>query len=130
MHLPVYLAGLILASLVAWACLAAILVYFDPNSSGLAVFILFYLSLLIASTGLFTFTGWLVRRFSQKKILQTGRSANRAVQHLEVSFRQGLFLAALLVAILVLQSQRMLVWWNLLILVGLVGLAEWWLMRR
>lgn len=128
MNLSVLLAGLVLATLLAGACLAAILVYFDPSVSGSLVFILFYLSLLITSTGIFTLIGLFIRRISQKRRFPL--LASRAIRQLEVSFRQGLLLAVILVAALILQSQRILAWWHLIILVGLVGLAEWWLARR
>lgn len=128
MNLSVLLAGLVLATLLAGACLAAILIYFDPTVSGSLVFILFYLSLLITSTGIFTLIGLFIRRISQKRRFPLLPS--RATRQLEISFRQGLLLAVILVAALILQSQRILAWWHLIILVGLVGLAEWWLARR
>ncbi len=128
MNLSVLLAGLVLAVLLAGACLAAILVYFDPIVSGSLIFILFYLSLLIASAGIFTLIGLFIRRVSQKR--RFSLLPSRAIRQLEVSFRQGLLLAVILLAVLILQSQRILAWWHLIILVGLVGLAEWWLSRR
>jgi len=128
MNLSVLLAGLVLSTLLAGACLAAILIYFDPTISGPLVFILFYLSLLITSTGIFTLIGLFIRRISQKRRFPLLPS--RAIRQLEVSFRQGLLLAVILVAALILQSQRILAWWHLIILVGLVGLSEWWLSRR
>ena len=128
MNLSVLLAGLVLATLLAGACLAAILIYFDPIVSGSLIFVLFYLSLLITSTGIFTLIGLFIRRISQKRKFPLLPS--RAIRQLEVSFRQGLLLAIILLAVLILQSQRILAWWHLIILVGLVGLAEWWLARR
>ena len=128
MNLSVLLAGLVLATLLAGACLAAILIYFDPIVSGSLIFVLFYLSLLITSTGIFTLIGLFIRRISQKRKFPLLPS--RAIRQLEVSFRQGLLLAIILLAVLILQSQRILAWWHLIILVGLVGLAEWWLSRR
>jgi len=128
MNFSVLLAGLVLSILLAGACLAAILVYFNPTASGPLIFILFYLSLLIASTGIFTLIGLLIRRISQKRRFPLPIS--RAIRQLEISFRQGLLLAMILVAALILQSQQILAWWHLIILVGLVGLAEWWLSKR
>lgn len=128
MNLSVLLAGLVFATLLAGACLAAILIYFDPIVSGSLIFVLFYLSLLITSTGIFTLIGLFIRRISQKRKFPLLPS--RAIRQLEVSFRQGLLLAIILLAVLILQSQRVLAWWHLIILVGLVGLAEWWLTKR
>jgi len=128
MTLSVYLVGLIGATFLASACLVAILIYFDPTSSDLLIFILFYLSLFIAATGIFTLLGLFIRGISQKRRFPLPLS--RAVRQMEVSFRQGFLLAVILVTALILQSQRILAWWHLLVLVGLVGLAEWWIAKR
>ena len=130
MNLSIYLAGLVLTTLLASACLAAILIYFNPNSSDLLIFILFYLSLFISSTGVFTLSGLIIRWFSQRKTLRLRSSINKIINQLEISFRQGLLLSVILIAVLILQSQRALTWWYLIILVGLVGLIEYWLGRR
>jgi len=128
MNLPVYFIGLIVASLLAGLCLAAILVYFNPSSAGLLILILFYLSLFILSTSIFTLIGLFVRRVSQKQGTRLARI--QAIRHLEVSFRQGLLLSLILITALILQSQRLLTWWHLLILVAVVALSEWWLTRK
>lgn len=128
MNLPVYFIGLIVASLLAGLCLAAVLVYFDPSSAGLLVLILFYLSLFILSTSVFTLIGLFIRRVSQKQ--GTRLAKIQAIRHLEISFRQGLLLSLILITALILQSQRLLTWWYLLILVAIVALAEWWLARK
>ncbi|NQV00583.1 MAG: hypothetical protein HQ537_00440 [Parcubacteria group bacterium] len=130
MNLSIYLAGLVLTTLLASACLVAILIYFNPNSSDLLIFILFYLSLFISSTGVFTLSGLIIRWFSQRKTLRLRSSINKIINQLEISFRQGLLLSVILIAVLILQSQRALTWWYLIILVGLVGLIEYWLGRR
>jgi uncharacterized membrane protein YidH (DUF202 family) len=130
MNLSVYLAGLVLAILLASACLTAILVYFDPSSAGWLILVLFYLSLFIVSTGILTLIGLAIRWFSQKRILRSRSPARRANHQLEISFRQAILLTLILISALILQSQRILAWWHLLVLVGLVGLAEWWLVRR
>ena len=128
MNLSGYLAGLILVVFLAIACLTAILVYFAPQTSSAFVFSLLYLALLISSAGIFTLIGFFIRQISRKK--RVPLSQGQMVRNLEVSFRQGFLLSIILVSVLVLQSQRLLYWWHLVILVGVVGLAEWWLMKR
>ena len=128
MNISVYLMGLVLIIFLASACLAAILIYFNPNSSGIHIFTLFYLSLFISTTGVFTLIGFLIRQFSRKK--RFSMPEGQIICNLEVSFRQGLLLSVVLIAVLILQSQRILSWWYLVTLVSLVGLAEWWLMKR
>jgi len=128
MNLSGYLAGLVLVVFLAIACLTAILVYFSPQTSGAGVFSLFYLALLISAAGIFTLIGFFIRQISRKKRIPLPQG--QIVRNLEVSFRQGFLLSIILVSVLILQSQRLLYWWDLAALVGLVGLAEWWLMKR
>ena len=128
MHLLTYLVGLVLVSFLAGACLAAILIYFNPFSSGFDIFILFYLSLFIASTSVLTLIGWVVRRISRKRIFPLPNK--ETVRRLEISFRQGMLLSIILVAVLILQSQKILNWWSLVIIVGIIVLSEWQLSRR
>ncbi len=128
MNLPVYLAGLVFAVLLAGGCLTAILIYLNPISSDLLVFILFYLSLFIGSSGVITLIGFFIRRISRRK--RAPLPIKQAIHNLEVSFRQGLLLSIILIVTLILQSEHILTWWYLLILVGAIGLIEWWLSRR
>lgn len=128
MSLSACLIGLVLVSIIASVCLITILIYCEPVSSGAFVFILFYLSLLASSTAILTLIGWFIRRISRKRRFPLQLS--QAIRQLEVSFRQGILLAAILIAALILQSQRTLMWWNLLVLIGLVGLSEWWLAKK
>jgi len=128
MNISAYLAGLILVIFLASACLAAILVYFNPYVSSNLIFILSFSCLFISATGLFTLIGFLIRQISRKRKFSMPKG--QIVRNLEVSFRQGLLLGGILVSALILQSQRILSWWHLVILIGLVGLAEWWLTKR
>ncbi|MFH1551305.1 MAG: hypothetical protein ABIC36_00295 [bacterium] len=122
-----YLVGLIITILLSSVCLIAIIIYFNPFSSGLVAFILFYLSLFISLTGIFTLLGLFIRRISRKR--RTPLPCNKVIRQMEISFRQGLFLSIIFISALILQSQRVLAWWYLLILVVIVGLVEWRLMR-
>lgn len=128
MKLPVYLAGLVFSVLLAGGCLTAILLYLDPNSSNILVFILLYLSLLISLAGIFTLMGFFIRRISRRR--KSSLPIKLAVNNLEISFRQGTLLSVIFVIALILQSQRILAWWYILILVFLISLTEWWLSRR
>jgi hypothetical protein len=128
MKLGSYFSWLIITTLIALASLVAILIYLSPDSADYSIFILFYLSLLIASTGIFTIIGWIIRWVSQRKSLKLSRS--RALRQLEISFRQGTLLSCILISVLILQDKRILTWWHMITIVLIVGLAEWWLSRR
>lgn len=125
MGLIAYTAGLTGATILAGACLAAILIYFDPFAATKVVFGLFYSAVFIACAGGFSLIGFLARRLSQKKA-----SVSQMTRQFEVSFRQGLLLSFVLLAALLLQAQRALAWWHLPVIVGVVAAAEWWLSRK
>ncbi|OGZ35603.1 MAG: hypothetical protein A3A94_02155 [Candidatus Portnoybacteria bacterium RIFCSPLOWO2_01_FULL_43_11] len=122
MGMRIYVVGMALATLLAWASLAAILIYLEPSNSNLPVLALFYLSLFIGFSGALFLIGFFIRRVSHRRGI-TIRQAN-------VSFRQGILLAVILVGAMFLQSQKILAWWNVLSLLAIAGLAEWWAMRR
>lgn len=128
MNLLAYLVGLVLITVIAGACLAAILVYLNPLASGLLIFILFYLSFFITSASIFTLIGWLIRIISKRK--KASLPKKEVFHKFETSFRQGIFLSLILIASLILRSQDILSWWNLLILIIVVGLSEWFLSTR
>lgn len=129
MSLPVYLVGLACATLLAWLCLIALLVYFEPLAAGLSILILFYLSLFIGASGTLFFIGFSLRRISQRRGVAS-RPKFLVWGQANTSFRQGILLAIILNGALILQSQKMLTWWSLLILVAMVGLVEWRAIRR
>lgn len=51
-------------------------------------------------------------------------------QKVAISFRQGIFFAVLLDGILLLQGQRLLTWYNLLLLIIGLSVAELFLISR
>ena len=128
MNSSVFLTGLFAVILISSACLAAVLIYLNPYGNLVISLSLFYSSLFISSTGLITLVGFLIRKISRRKKFSLPLS--QLVRQFEISFRQGLLLSVILISVLMLQSQRILSWWHLTILVGLIGLAEWWLNKR
>lgn len=122
MNWPVYLVSMVFATLLAWGCLTVILIYLEPTAAQFPISILFYLSLFMAAAGALFFIGFSLRRISCRKGI--------ILEQLHISFRQGILLAIILVGALILQSQRVLAWWNLLALVAVVGLLEWWATRK
>ena len=125
MKMSVFLIGIALTTLMALACLVAILVYLEPSSSDFLIMSLFYLSLFISVSGFLSFVGLLVRRLSRKS-----RTALSVSCQLWDSFRQSVLLAIILVGALLLQSKSLVYWWSLLILVGSIGLIEFLSLRR
>lgn len=122
MKIKGFLTGLVLATILAWACLIAVLNYNSPQGNGFGLLILFYLSLFAAIAGIFSIIGIFIRRISQGK---------KSVQkQIKISFRQGLLLSLVLVVALFLQSQQLFHWWSLIILLLVVGFIEWLLSEK
>lgn len=128
MSILAWLAGLFLISIASAVCLTIIIIYTDPYTAGWSVLALFYAALFMTAASCLSLIGWLVRRLS--RLRRAPMSLTQAEYQLKISFRQGLLLAAILVTAFILQSYRVLNWWNIIILLILVVLAEWGLSRR
>ncbi|TAK95621.1 hypothetical protein EPO05_03620 [Patescibacteria group bacterium] len=123
MTLKAYLWGLKFATLLSFVALLSVVWFFDPYREGWIGLVLFYLSVLFFFSGIFA------------TMLTAGR--RRAAESEEVlfinvgmSFRQGVLLALLVVALLLLQSFRVLVWWDGLLVVAGILLAELYFLTR
>ena len=94
----------------------------NPSERNFLSIVLFYLSLCVFLTGLFSlFLFWLRNKTSSDELTQV---------HMGVSFRQGLFLSIILIVILILQSFRVLTWWDGLLAVGAVLMMELYFLAR
>jgi hypothetical protein len=117
-----YLWGMRLCSLVALAALGSVIYFVNPTSDAVLGQTLFYISLFFSITGIATlFLFWLRRTFSKNKEVQ---------ESVGVSFRQGALIAIAVCALLILQSFRLLVWWDGGIIVAGILLIELWFLSR
>ena len=122
MTIKVYLWGMRLCTLVALISLVAVVYFVSPVRDGILGQALFYVSLFFSITGIATlFLFWLRRNFSRNEAAYPG---------VGVSFRQGALIAFAVCALLVLQSFRLLVWWDGGIVVAGVLLIELWFLSR
>ena len=106
-----------LASIVGWIVVAALILKTDPNTLDIKGFILFFSSLFIALLGFFTFLGYFIRLRIVKHILHS---------HLIESIRQGILLSLAAVGLLLLQTARVLTWWDGILLVSAILLLEFY----
>ncbi len=90
------------ATILAGFSLASIINFSDPNNARLSTFELFYLSLALVTLGMTTLIGLVLRQ----KFMPGHYMLN-----LRTSFRQGLFLAILTAASLILLSKDLMFWW-------------------
>lgn len=105
------------ATALAWLGFFIIISNFDPAAATWVVFLLFYLTLFLGSLGVFSLLGfWLRRLFSPKRTHPRLAVAN--------SLRQSLIMSLVLVIAMWLQADRILTWWNILLLVLAATVAE------
>ena len=116
MSLTRYLILMTLATLLCWGAFLIVIYSVDPFETVTLGFVLFYLSIFFALVGILSLIGFLVRYIFNKNQFIT--------QQVIVSFRQAILLAILVTASLYLQSNGLIAWWNLLILVVLLVVIE------
>jgi len=103
-------------SLLCWLVWLVVVFMLNP-ADGAVAFLLFYFSLGLALIGTFSFLGFLFRAI----ILRKEEVAERGMK---IAWRQSLFFAMLIIGALILQSQRWLTWWNMLILLAAMVALE------
>ena len=116
MTLNSYLWSLRTGTLISLVGFGLVVYAVDPQKSGLPGQLLFYLSLFLALSGIFILFFTRIRRKPVEE--------EAALAYLGLSFRQGILLALLAVILLVMQSFRILTWWDGLLAVAAVFLAE------
>ena len=119
MSLKQFIIVMLIATLVCWGAFIMVVFNVDPDVSGATGFILFYLTLLLALTGTISLIGLFVRRAIDRKQL--------VVRQVALSFRQAISFSILIIALIYLQSQRLLTWWNLLLLMAALTVLEFFL---
>lgn len=121
MTLKMYNWTMGLVSVTALAGWLAVIFYVDPETTGLFGQAAFFASLFCALSAFFilVLTKWQVDPEDEKK-----------ARKLAASFRRGILLALFVVAILILQSLRLLVWWDALLVVVAILLVELFFLSR
>jgi hypothetical protein len=99
-----------------------VVAYVDPDNSGWWGKAVFYVSFFFLLSGFMS----LVLATIRKKTF----SRELADANTKLSMRQGMLLATLAIALLVLQSFRMLVWWDGLLVVAGIFLVELYFLSR
>lgn len=122
MTLKSYLWGMRIIAVFSVAAWGLVIFYIDPQKSGIAGQALFYASLFLALSGIFIlFFTWLRRKKEDEET---------AFVYLGMGFRQGTLLALLVITLLILQSFRVLTWWDGLLAAAAVFLAELYFLSR
>jgi hypothetical protein len=116
MRLRAFLILILVGTVLAWASWLIALFKIDPIGSGALGIGLFVILFLLGLFGVFFFAGFGVRRLLFRR--QT------LFSKLNTSLRQGGFFTALVALWAILQSQRLVRWWNLVLLVLLFATLE------
>jgi hypothetical protein len=116
MTLKSYLNAMAVATSVAFMGWGLVLLYIDPSSSGYMGITLFYLTLFLGLMGFFTLISFSLKRWI---------SNNEVIfSYIASSFRQGFWLAVIIVGLLLMQGARILNWWDALLFIASISLLE------
>lgn len=117
MTLKSYLWGIKIGAILVFAAWILVLLNVDPAESAIAGKLLFYGSFFLFLSAVFIlFFTWIRKK--------AARSEEIAFAQLGASFRQGILLAFLVIILLFMQSLRVLVWWDGLLVVAGIFLIE------
>ncbi|MFA7319819.1 MAG: hypothetical protein WC022_04475 [Parcubacteria group bacterium] len=122
MTLRAYIWGIRIVTLISFFALGAIIVYIDPQNSAWVGLALFYLAAFFGVSGIFN----LLLLFIRRKLL----GEELAADSVGLSFRQGILLAVITLGILIMQSFRVLVWWDALLVAAGAFIVELYFLSR
>lgn len=116
MSLKAYIWGIRILTALSLGAFVFVVKIVDPDAAGLAGKVLFYASAFFFLSGFFNL---LLLRLRKKNMNTENASAG-----IRLSFRQGILLAIFSIGLLILQSFRMLVWWDGLMLLAGIFIVE------
>lgn len=122
MSLKAYIWGIRILTLLSLGAFIVVVKFVDPDNSGLVGKIFFYLSVFFFLSGFFNL---LLLRLRKRNL-----DAEKNFSTIGLSFRQGILLSIFSIGILILQSFRMLIWWDGLLLMFGVFIVELYFVSR
>jgi hypothetical protein len=106
-----------IGTIICWGTWVFILFTLDPATAGMWGILFFYISLFLALVGTFSVIVFLLRRLIIK-------NDEVIFRHVKRTFRQSVILSALIIFALFLLQERLLAWWNSILLVALFVILE------
>lgn len=103
-------------TLIAVAALWLVVTGFDPGQAGTGIFFLLYVSGTLALGGVFL----LLSEFAKRRFNNNQTVTDR----LEQSIRHAIFFSVLMASWVLLKSQGLLRWWNVLLLIAVLTVLE------
>lgn len=122
MSLSKYLVIMTISTLLSLVIWAYVLLNINPQQTNALGLTLFYISLGLSLVGLFSLIGFGVRKLVIKKEVD--------FRQVYISFRQAVFISLTLIIVLILQSQRLFTWLNVLLLVVALTALESFLISK
>lgn len=122
MSLRNYLVFMGISTLLCWGAWILVIVNINPENAGFIGLFAFYLTLLFALTGTLFFFSFIVRRFFNKEAIVS--------RQVGLSFRQAISYAIIVLGALWLQSQNLLNWGNILLLILALTVLEIFFVSR
>ena len=116
MSLSVYLWGIRLFTLLSLSAWLGIVVAVDPTEGGVVGMVLFFSSLFAFILGVMTLV--------LTSIYRQALGATSAAHHLGGAFRQAFLLTIFCVGVAFFQKERILTWWDALLLLAAVLIIE------
>ncbi len=111
-----YILLILFSTILCGSALTIIIFSINPNEASVLIFAFFYLSLFLSLAGVITIINSIIRKFFIKnKIL---------FRQIIISFRQAVLFALLITISMALQSQGILDWWNMLLLIAALSTIE------
>lgn len=114
---------IILATVLSWLSWGIVIFSIDPQQIGFLGFFFFYFSLLLALFGTIFLVGFFVRFKLQK-------GSFKITYYLKTSFRQALFFSILIIGSVILQSQGLLTWWNIILFILILTALEFFFITK
>ncbi len=106
------------ASVLSLAAVLLVVIKLDPFSTPGLALTLFYLSLFLTLTGIFTIFGFYTRKY----LIHGDVSYN----YINVSVRQAILLSICTIGFLIFQMLGVLTWWDGTLLIGIILLLEFY----
>lgn len=116
MSLVRFLILLGVGSVLSWAAWILVLMTLDPQTGGFIALALFYSSFFLAGVGTLTIAGFFLRYWLEKEKIP--------FDQIRISLRQALLITGGLVIALILQAQRLLNPWSVVVLFLFVIVIE------
>jgi hypothetical protein len=117
-----YLIIIGISGLISWAAFAIVMMKLNPYESTFLALTLFFLSLLIALSCVFTLIGYFFRIWLNKNEIYSS--------HIGISFRQGLELSLIACGCILFLILGVLNWWSGMLLILAIMVLEFYFAAR